>query len=269
MVIGKEGTKIDNDAITVDFEEHIIEPTITEIVVTDTIEIETSVVEDLKEPVNLEEITDDSVIEDTIETDEIEEIIEEPIVEDIVEEKMEENIVYFNGKPYMEYFDSSMSIVERYSLELSIPEQFTEDDLRMLATMVFKENGTVKNEILVITDQYPDGVYMPADIMHEWTAQVCLNHIYDKRFPNTIYEDLAYPRYTTAYRSVELSEQCKREDPEQWERVVQSCLLAMNGYVDLPADVVCASNFPELGERYAAVYVDTGWFRSWSYFARA
>lgn len=262
MVVGKDSNKIEEDSIMVEFEEEIakaetLEPIVSEEVtelVSDTdISIETNE--------TVEKEVSDEIVEEVVETKETVEVVEEEIIKD--------DTVYFNGKPYMEYFDPSMSIVERYSLELSIPEQFTEDDLRMLATMVFKENGTVKNEILVITDQYPDGVYMPADIMHEWTAQVCLNHIYDKRFPNTIYEDLAYPRYTTAYRSAELSEQCKREDPEQWERVVQSCLLAMNGYVDLPADVVCASNFPELGERYAAIYVDTGWFRSWSYFARA
>lgn len=258
MVVGKDSQKIEEDSITVEFEEDTIKAETLEPIISEEV---TEIVLDTDISFETEEIIVD---EEIIEADEIIEIEEE-----IIEEVVEDTTIYFNGKPYMEYFDSSMSISERYSMELTIPDQFTEDDLRMLATMVYKENGRVKNEILVITDQYPDGVYMPADIMHEWSAQVCLNHIYDWRFPDTIYEDLAYPRYTTAYRSVELSEQCKREDPEQWERIIQSCLLAMNGYVDLPADVVCASNFPDLGERYAAVYVDTGWFRSWSYFARA
>lgn len=156
---------------------------------------------------------------------------------------------------------------EMYELDLSIPTPFTEADLRMLTTMVFKENGLVTNEILVIDAEHPQGVYMPADVMHEWTAQVCLNHLKDKRFPNTIYEDLAYPRYTSEYRSESLANKCKSQYPEQWARIEQTCLLAMNGYIDLPADVIYQSNYPQLGTRYAAVYVDTGWFRSWSYFA--
>lgn len=156
---------------------------------------------------------------------------------------------------------------EMYSLDLSIPAPFTEADLRMLTTMVFKENGLVTNDVLVVDAEHPNGVYMPADVMHEWTAQVCLNHLKDKRFPNTIYDDLAYPRYTSEYRSASLAAKCKSQYPEQWARVEQSCLLAMNGYVDLPSDVIYESNYPQLGRRYAAVYVDTGWFRSWSYFA--
>ena len=176
----------------------------------------------------------------------------------------------------VENTDSSQEVVipekeltreELYALKLDIPAPFTEADLRMLTTMVFKENGLVTNDVLVVDAEHPKGVYMPADVMHEWTAQVCLNHLKDSRFPNTIYEDLAYPRYTSEYRSASLAAKCKSQYPEQWKRVEQSCLLAMNGYVDLPADVIYESNYPQLGRRYAAVFVDTGWFSSWSYFA--
>lgn len=156
---------------------------------------------------------------------------------------------------------------EMYSLDLDIPEPFTEDDLRMLTTMVFNENGLATNEILVVNAEHPEGIYMSADVMHEWTAQVCLNHIKDSRFPDNIYDDLEYPRYTSEYRSKKLADKCKRQYPDEWKRVEQSCLLAMNGYVDLPSDVIYESNYPQLGRRYAAVYVDTGWFNSWSYFA--
>lgn len=156
---------------------------------------------------------------------------------------------------------------ERYALDLTIPEPFTEDDLRMLTTMVFNENGLVTNEVLVVNEENPEGIYMPADVMHEWTAQVCLNHLKDDRFPDTIYENFKYPTYSSEYRSKELAEKCEKNYPEQWARVKQSCLLAMNGYVDLPPNVIYESNYEDLGTHFAAVYVDTGYFHSWSYFS--
>ena len=157
---------------------------------------------------------------------------------------------------------------ERYALELDIPEQFTQDDLRMLTTMVFKESGLITNQVLVVNDENPDGIYMPADVIHEYTAQVCLNHLNDDRLPDTIYDDLSPPRYSKSYRSEQLAQECKDKYPEQWARVEKSCLLAMNGYVDMPANVIYQSNYPDLGDGYfASIYVDTGWFRSWTYFA--
>jgi hypothetical protein len=42
----------------------------------------------------------------------------------------------------------------------------------------------------------------------------------------------------------------------------------MNGYVDIPANVIYESNYEDLGTgHFAAIYVDTGWFHSWSYFS--
>lgn len=160
-----------------------------------------------------------------------------------------------------------LSREEMYNLDLDVPEPFTEDDLRMLTTMVFNENGLVTNEVLVVNEEHPEGIYMSSDIMHEWTAQVCLNHLKDDRFPDNIYDNLDYPRYASEYRSKELADKCKTQYPKEWARVEQTCLLAMHGYVDLPSNVIYESNYPQLGTRFAAVYVDTGWFRSWSYFA--
>lgn len=157
---------------------------------------------------------------------------------------------------------------EYNGINLTIPDGYTEEDLRMLTCMVYYENGKVQNDVKVIFyDDATNPVYLPCHFMHRLTAQVCLNHLKDYRFPNTIYDDLDLPRYSSKYRTEDMAYAAMMESPEIWEDCMQDCLLAMNGYVEYPENLIYQSNFVELGIHFANVYVDTGYFQSWSYFA--
>lgn len=157
---------------------------------------------------------------------------------------------------------------EYNGINLTIPDGYTEEDLRMLTCMVYYENGKVQNDVKVIFyDDATNPVYLPCHFMHRLTAQVCLNHLKDYRFPNTIYDDLDLPRYSSKYRTEDMAYVAMMESPEIWEDCMQDCLLAMNGYVEYPENLIYQSNFVELGTHFANVYVDTGYFQSWSYFA--
>lgn len=207
------------------------------------------------------EIEEPEPIEETEETEvETEKVIVSENVEVIVENEVE--VVENTYIPFI-FNEDILS-----EADLTIPEGFTEEDLRMLACMVYNENGKCQNDVKVIFADNPENpVMLPCHIMHQWTAQVCLNHIKDSRFPNTIYGDLDLPRYTPAYRLEEEAIKAQNENPDVWKDVVYDCLLAMNGLVDLPSNVIYESNYTELGTHYADVYVDTGYFSSWSYFS--
>ena len=147
--------------------------------------------------------------------------------------------------------------------ELTIPEPYTKHDLELLTTMVYCENGGVEGKIEI------NGEEGDACTLHRWTAQVCLNHLKNENINvNSIYEALYYPRYPSYYRESETAQRCREENYERWLDCEQDCLMAMNGLVDLPENVIYASNFADLGSGYfAKIHVKTDYVDTWCYFA--
>ena len=91
-------------------------------------------------------------------------------------------------------------------------------------------------------------------------AAVVVNRVNDPRFPSTVREVVAAPRqYTTAYLSgFDLSTQ----------DCYEAAKIALDGESGVPEDVGWQANFPQGTEAWWISEVDTGWYRSTTYFCR-
>lgn len=89
-------------------------------------------------------------------------------------------------------------------------------------------------------------------------AAVVLNRVADDRFPGSVAEVVAQPgQYSTRYlERTDWPDGC-------WEAAVK----AMAGEHDVPPDVVFQAEFVQ-GEIWWASEVDTGWWRSTTYFCK-
>lgn len=122
-----------------------------------------------------------------------------------------------------------------------------ETDLRILAKVV-------RNEAGYCTDRH-----------QQLVAQVVLNRVESPLFPDKVVDVVNAPRqYNPAYtRNLPSWETA---DAEQI-RAFHNALAAMNGEVDCPDNVLFQSEFPYLGKgNYEAHEVDTGWYKSTTYF---
>lgn len=153
-----------------------------------------------------------------------------------------------------------------------IPEEYTLDEIRMLCTMVYGECGAISGDVSVsFYDGYNivETVKMPAQYMHSLCAMVLLNRIKDDRFPNTIYANLVKPnQYNIVYTYESQSREYLTGIGSNWTNVVDDVILCLTGEFTIPENVIFQSNYSNLGKSYyATIYVDTGYFRSMSYYA--
>lgn len=159
--------------------------------------------------------------------------------------------------------------------ELTIPEGFTEEDVRMIATMVCGECGAFTDENATVTVKFEDGTIkdMPVEFLHEINTLVILNHLKDERLPDTVYDDMCYPRYSEEYRTEYKTNEYINEYGDNWYVLYENVLKAMNGkqieeLQDFPADVIYESNYYNLGTgHFAEVSVRTEYFSSTAYYA--
>lgn len=91
-------------------------------------------------------------------------------------------------------------------------------------------------------------------------AAVVVNRVNDERFPSTVREVVAQPgQYTTAYLT-------------GFGRTPRSCYEAAKAALDgtdaVPDDVVWQAQFPQGREAWWISEVDTGWYRSTTWFCR-
>lgn len=89
---------------------------------------------------------------------------------------------------------------------------------------------------------------------------VVLNRVADKRFPDTVREVVEqpgqyHPGYTRGFASVRRSS-------------YEAAAAAMDGRHSVPADVVWQAQFPQGTATWWISEVDTGWFRSTTWFCR-
>lgn len=91
-------------------------------------------------------------------------------------------------------------------------------------------------------------------------AAVVVNRINSDLFPGTAREVVAQPgQYTTLYL-------------RGFDRTSRACYeaakIALDGTDEVPDDVIWQAQFPQGAEVWWASYVDTGWWRSTTYFCR-
>lgn len=154
-----------------------------------------------------------------------------------------------------------------------IPSWYTLDEVRMFCTMVYGECGAITNQVSVTFYDENNTVIktemMDASFMHKLCASVLLNRIKDSRFPDTIYKNLVMPKqYTVLYTYESQSYSYYSGTGSNWYNIVNEVIECLNGEFTVPENVIFQSNFSNLGTSYyASIYVDTGWFRSTSYYA--
>lgn len=104
-----------------------------------------------------------------------------------------------------------------------------------------------------------------SDRHQQLVAQVVLNRVESPLFPDSVVDVVNAPKqYSHAYTRNLPSLQTA--DAEQC-RAFENALKAMNGEVECPENVVFQSEFKSLGKGvYEQITVDTGWFRSTTYF---
>ena len=88
-------------------------------------------------------------------------------------------------------------------------------------------------------------------------AAVVLNRVADPRFPDTVEGVVGQQgQYSETYLTGQAPESC-----------YEAAQIALDGDHDVPTDVVYQANFPQ-GEVWWRSDIDTGWFRSSTYFCK-
>lgn len=121
------------------------------------------------------------------------------------------------------------------------------EDLRIIAKVVRNEAGYC------------------SDRQQQLVAQVVLNRVASPLFPDNVKDVVNAPgQYNPIYtRNLPTWDTAD----EETQRAFRNALAAMNGEVDCPADVLFQSEFKNLGKGiYEQITVDTGWFKSTTYF---
>ena len=131
--------------------------------------------------------------------------------------------------------------------------QYTDEDVRILDTTVFYEAGCTTEE------------------MRQYVAQVVLNRVADSRFPNTIYGVVTAPgQYAGNYVTAEATQSIKDKDAKNgtnyYNMCVNSAKKAMMGKVDMPSNVIFQANFTQGTGVWKAIYYNSGYFSSTSYY---
>lgn len=134
--------------------------------------------------------------------------------------------------------------------------RYTDEDIRILATMVYYEAGQTTEQL------------------RQYVAQVAVNRVLDSRFPNTIYGVITQPgQYAGKYATEEATQKIKNNDAANgtyhWLNCVSSAKMALMERVDMPRNVLFQANFTQGTGVWKAVHFDSGWFASTSYFCYA
>ncbi|MDY3014105.1 MAG: cell wall hydrolase [Evtepia sp.] len=124
--------------------------------------------------------------------------------------------------------------------------QYTDEDIRILTTMVYYESGQTTEQL------------------RQYVAQVALNRVADSRFPDTVKGVITQRgQYSTRYATVSATQAI----PDSYYAVCEASVKqAMMGNVDMPSNVLYQANFSQGKGVWQSVYFNSGWFASTSYF---
>ena len=131
--------------------------------------------------------------------------------------------------------------------------KYTDEDIRILATTVYYEAGGTTEQL------------------RTYVAQVVLNRVADSRFPSTIYGVITQPgqyagNYVTASATQSIKDKDAKNGTYNWATCVTSAKKAMMGQVDMPSNVVFQANFKQGKGVWKAIYYNSGYFASTSYY---
>lgn len=131
--------------------------------------------------------------------------------------------------------------------EAQAPRFYTDEELQILA-------NTVWHEARYCTDRH-----------QQLVAAVVMNRVADVRFPDTVRDVVTQPgQYGTGTYAANLPD-LEAEDAEM-QRCILNAREALEGRVKCPADVVFQAEFRQGTGVYEEIAVDTGYFRSTTYF---
>lgn len=117
---------------------------------------------------------------------------------------------------------------------------YSDEDLRILATVIYYEAGNCP------------------DRHQQLVAQVVLNRVADSRFPSTVKAVVMQPRQYAAWYVT--------ARPQISQRCYDNARLALEGKVNCPKNVIYQAQFRQGKGTYEVSKVDTGWWRSTTYF---
>ena len=115
----------------------------------------------------------------------------------------------------------------------TVDKWWTEDDLHMLAAVIYYEAGSDE-----CTDRH-----------QQLVGQVVVNRMYSTEFPNTIYDVIAQPMQYSSYNMV-INNMGTDVIPQ---RCYDNALAVLNNDVDCPSDIVWQAGFIQ-GEIYEVYY---------------
>lgn len=115
----------------------------------------------------------------------------------------------------------------------TVDKWWTEDDLHMLAAVIYYEAGSDE-----CTDRH-----------QQLVGQVVVNRMYSAEFPNTIYDVIAQPMQYSSYNMV-INNMGTDVIPQ---RCYDNALAVLNNDVDCPSDIVWQAGFIQ-GEIYEVYY---------------
>lgn len=93
-----------------------------------------------------------------------------------------------------------------------------------------------------------------------YVGAVIMNRVHSSKFPNTVYDVLTAPlQYSEAYT---------RDFDDIPERCYRAAIAAIDGDHDAPSDLYWQAEFPQGREVWKIFEVDTGYYRSTTYFCR-
>ena len=160
---------------------------------------------------------------------------------------------YADSSPYIQAAKSTWNNAQKAIVGYQKLSKYTDEDIRILATTVWYEAGSTMEQL------------------REYVAQVVLNRVADKRFPDTIYSVISQPgqyamNYTTASATQAIKDKDAKNGTYNYATCVATAKKAMMGMVDMPSNVIFQANFKQGTGVWKAIYYNSGYFSSTSYF---
>ena len=160
---------------------------------------------------------------------------------------------YDDSSVYVQAAKSSWNEAQQAIAGYEKLSKYTDEDIRILATTVYYEAGGTTEQL------------------RGYVAQVVLNRVADSRFPDTIYGVITQRGqysgdYVTASATQSIKDKDSRNGTYYWPTCVTSAKKAMMGQVDMPSNVIFEANFKQGTGVWKAIYFNSGYFASTSYY---
>lgn len=160
---------------------------------------------------------------------------------------------YSNNSVYIQAAKSTWNDAQKAIQGYQKLSKYTDEDIRILATTVYYEAGGTTEQL------------------RTYVAQVVLNRVADSRFPNTVYGVVTQRgQYSGNYATASATQAIKDKDAKNgtynYATCVTSAKKAMMGQVDMPSNVIYQANFKQGTGVWKAIYFNSGYFASTSYY---